>query len=76
MRLRGRAAIVTGAGGGLGRSHALMLAQLGAKIIVNDMNEAAAERVAGEVVAQGGLRLPSPRRSRTPAMLPKWSTAQ
>jgi NAD(P)-dependent dehydrogenase (short-subunit alcohol dehydrogenase family) len=31
-----------------------MLAQLGAKIIVNDVNEAAAERVAGEVVAQGG----------------------
>ena len=54
MRLQGRAAIVTGAGDGLGRSHALMLAQLGAKIIVNDMNEAAAERVAGEVVAQGG----------------------
>ena len=54
MRLQGRAAIVTGAGGGLGRSHALMLAQLGAKIIVNDVNEAAAERVAGEVVAQGG----------------------
>jgi NAD(P)-dependent dehydrogenase (short-subunit alcohol dehydrogenase family) len=54
MSLQGRAAIVTGAGGGLGRSHALTLAQLGAKVIVNDMNEAAAERVAGEVVAQGG----------------------
>ncbi|MEX0407540.1 SDR family NAD(P)-dependent oxidoreductase [Aquibium sp. LZ166] len=42
-KLQGRVAIVTGAGGGLGRSHALMLAGLGARVVVNDMNAAAAE---------------------------------
>lgn len=54
MTLGGRIAIVTGAGGGLGRSHALRLAGLGAKILVNDMDIASAERVAGEIVQAGG----------------------
>jgi NAD(P)-dependent dehydrogenase (short-subunit alcohol dehydrogenase family) len=54
MVLSGRVAIVTGAGGGLGRSHALMLAGLGARLLVNDMNAQAAERVAGEISAAGG----------------------
>ena len=54
MVLGGRVAIVTGAGGGLGRSHALMLARLGAKVVVNDMNPGAAEAVAREIAAAGG----------------------
>jgi NAD(P)-dependent dehydrogenase (short-subunit alcohol dehydrogenase family) len=54
MKLRDRTAIVTGAGGGLGRCHALMLAGLGAKVVVNDMNGENAERVAEEVRASGG----------------------
>jgi len=54
MRLNGRIAIVTGAGGGLGRQHALFLARHGARVVVNDMNAGAAEAVAAEIVAAGG----------------------
>ena len=53
-RLEGRTAIVTGAGGGLGRSHALLLARLGAQIVVNDVDAGAAERVAADIRAGGG----------------------
>ena len=44
--LKDRVAIVTGAGGGLGRSHALMLARHGARVVVNDRDGDAAARVA------------------------------
>jgi NAD(P)-dependent dehydrogenase (short-subunit alcohol dehydrogenase family) len=54
MQLRDRVAIVTGAGGGLGKSHALLLASLGAKVVVNDMNSANADQVAAEIAASGG----------------------
>ncbi|MBU0865178.1 MAG: SDR family NAD(P)-dependent oxidoreductase [Alphaproteobacteria bacterium] len=54
MDLSGRVAIVTGAGGGLGRSHALLLARHGVRVMVNDMQGAAAEAVAEEIVAAGG----------------------
>ena len=49
-----RVAIVTGAGGGLGRSHALALARHGARVVVNDLSEAGASAVAAEIVAAGG----------------------
>jgi NAD(P)-dependent dehydrogenase (short-subunit alcohol dehydrogenase family) len=63
-----KVAIVTGAGGGLGRAHALELARRGAKVVVNDLggaldgsgaNSAAAEAVVAEIVAAGGEAIPN-----------------
>jgi NAD(P)-dependent dehydrogenase (short-subunit alcohol dehydrogenase family) len=51
--LKGRVAMVTGAGGGLGRSHALLLARRGARVVVNDLGSDA-DTVAREIAAAGG----------------------
>ena len=57
MTIQGQVAIITGAGSGLGRAHALYLATKGARIVVNDLDPMAADRVTAEIVAAGGEAL-------------------
>ncbi len=58
--LTGQVAVITGAGGGIGRAHALKLAGAGATTVLGDINRVSVEAVAAEVAARGGTAIPSP----------------
>jgi 3-oxoacyl-[acyl-carrier protein] reductase len=60
MKLSDRVAIVTGAGRGVGRATALMLAGDGARVLVNDLDAAEADSTVAEIVSAGGTALACP----------------
>lgn len=57
MRLAGKAAVVTGAGSGIGRAVALAFAAEGARVVAADIDGATAESTAGAIAAGGGRAL-------------------
>ena len=68
IRFDDRVAVITGAGGGLGRAHALLLASLGTKVVVNDLGgsmdgegseSTPAQKVVDEIKAAGGEATPN-----------------
>lgn len=55
MQVKDKSIIVTGSGGGIGEGIAMRLAEQGARVIVNDINAAAGERVVAKIIQAGGI---------------------
>jgi len=70
LTLDGRAAIVTGAGNGLGRAEALALAAAGARCVLNDLAPGDVQATADEIVASGGQAIARP------GDIGEWATGQ
>jgi len=64
--LEGQAVVITGAGGGLGAAYARAAAMLGAKIVVNDVDGCAAEKVAAEIRQANQIAVAEPQDIRSP----------
>jgi NAD(P)-dependent dehydrogenase (short-subunit alcohol dehydrogenase family) len=58
--LDGKAVVITGAGAGLGEAYARHAARHGARLVLNDVSPAAAEKIAGDIRAAGGEAVASP----------------
>lgn len=54
FKLEGKVAVITGAARGMGRAHAFLLSEAGAKIIVSDIHFDECEKVVEEIIAKGG----------------------
>jgi NAD(P)-dependent dehydrogenase (short-subunit alcohol dehydrogenase family) len=57
--LDGRAIVVTGAGGGIGRAASLSFAAAGAKVVVSDRDEKGGEETVEQIVSQGPTKIAS-----------------
>jgi NAD(P)-dependent dehydrogenase (short-subunit alcohol dehydrogenase family) len=64
--LEGHVVLITGAGSGLGAAYARAAAKLGAKIVVNDVNRDAAEKIAAEIRQANGMAVAEPQDIRNP----------
>ena len=53
-KLEGKVAVVTGSGRGIGRAMAIKLASEGARVVINDLDQAPAEQTVADIVANGG----------------------
>src|SRR2546426_6584295 len=57
-RLKGKVALITGAGSGIGRTSALLFAREGANVVVGDFNSDSNAETVGMIEAQGGTAFP------------------